>query len=61
MVGLSFGQLRLQLANPALKLLDPRLDFLLRNPIVDVLWAVDIPGFNAEQDGVLNLARISQR
>ena len=56
--GLPLRQLRLQLADAALKLLDHGLDFSLRKPLVDVLGTVDVPRFDGEDDGPLDLARI---
>jgi hypothetical protein len=41
---LSLRQLRLQLADAALESLDHGLDLPLREPLVDVLGAVDVPG-----------------
>jgi hypothetical protein len=55
---LSLHQLRLQLADAALESLDHGLHFSYRKPLVDVLVAVDVPGFDGEDDGPLDLARI---
>ena len=55
---LSLRQLRLQLADAALESLDHGLDFSLRKSFVDVLGALDVPGFDREDDGPLDPARI---
>jgi hypothetical protein len=57
-VRLSLRQLRLQVTDALLKLFDHGLDFSLRKPLLDVLGAVDVPGFDGEDDGPLDLARI---
>jgi len=51
-------QLRLQLTDAALKLFDHGLNLPLGKSLLDVLGAVDVPGFDGEDDGPLDLARI---